>query len=380
MNRAPSAITAHLRQLQRLHDYALTGECGIAVHQHRYYLIAVRVIAPLLTRAHRTFHHRIDDLEVRGIEGECHVDVAGGRSYVGGEALVILDVTGTLHVILIESSLELREQHGGRLAEDVDQHIESAAMRHAEHEFLDAGATALLQQVIEQRDQHIGAFEREALLADEFSVQVALDALRRGQLGEQVAALLGRKAVLHAAELKLILQPQPLVAIRDVREFRADVSTVDHLQAPDDLAQRRALRDPLVAAGGEEHGIQIGIAQTRIVQIQHARTRALLQPEWIDAGDQMAAIAVDLDQARYRGLLLAGGIGDRRAGRARRAALRTRGNSGDDAAVGAFRLAATGERIEVATPLGVDAARIGEILLIQRFHVRRIGAGERCAR
>ncbi len=65
-------------------------------------------------------------------------------------------------------------------------------MRHADDHFLDAGRAAVLDQVIQQRDERIAAFEREALLADVLGVQVALQALRGGELPEDVALLLAR--------------------------------------------------------------------------------------------------------------------------------------------------------------------------------------------
>ena len=96
VHRAAGAEAARLRQLQRLHHHALAGEGGVAVDQHRQHPLAARVAAPLLARAHRALDHRIDDLQVRGIEGERHVHVAAGRAQVGGEAHVVLHVARAL--------------------------------------------------------------------------------------------------------------------------------------------------------------------------------------------------------------------------------------------------------------------------------------------
>jgi hypothetical protein len=48
--------------------------------------------------------------------------------------------------------------------------------------------------------------------------------------------------MLHAAELELVLQPQALVGVGDVRELSADVTAIDMLEARNDLAQGGALR------------------------------------------------------------------------------------------------------------------------------------------
>ena len=65
-------------------------------------------------------------------------------------------------------------------------------MGHADDDFLDAGCAGLLNEVIQQRDQRVAAFEREALLADVLRVQVALEAFGRGELPQDVAALVRR--------------------------------------------------------------------------------------------------------------------------------------------------------------------------------------------
>ena len=58
VDRAAGVEAASLRQLQRLHDDALPGEGGIAVNLHRQHLVALRIAAALLTRAHRALDHR----------------------------------------------------------------------------------------------------------------------------------------------------------------------------------------------------------------------------------------------------------------------------------------------------------------------------------
>ena len=55
---------------------------------------------------------------------------------------------------------------------------------------------ALLDEIVEQRDQRVAAFEREALLADVFGVQVALEAFGGGELPEDVPLLFGRELAL----------------------------------------------------------------------------------------------------------------------------------------------------------------------------------------
>ena len=110
-------------------------------------------------------------------------------------------------------------------------------MRHADHALFDAAYAALLDQVIEQRDEAVAAFEREALLADVLRVQVALEAFGGRQLPQDAALLLGAEPMQHASILVAILQPQALFGIRHVRELGADRVAVDVLQLRQDVAQ-----------------------------------------------------------------------------------------------------------------------------------------------
>ena len=89
---------------------------------------------------------------------------------------MVLDVAGHQRVVVL--AFELAEQVLGHLAQRVDQHVQAAAVRHADHQFLHAGLARALQQVVEHRDEGFAAFQREALLPDVAGVQVALEASR----------------------------------------------------------------------------------------------------------------------------------------------------------------------------------------------------------
>jgi hypothetical protein len=73
--------------------------------------------------------------------------------------------------------VELGEQVLGHLAQGVDQHVQAAAVGHADHDLLHALAAAALDHLVHRGDEALAALEREALLADVLGVQVALQAL-----------------------------------------------------------------------------------------------------------------------------------------------------------------------------------------------------------
>src|SRR5688572_27081249 len=110
-------------------------------------------------------------------------------------------------------------------------------MRHADDAFLDALQAALLDEVVEQRDQRVTALEREALLADVLGVQVTLEAFGRGQLPENVLLLFGRDPASEASDQELVLQPQALFGVRYMGELGADGAAVGVFELRDDLAQ-----------------------------------------------------------------------------------------------------------------------------------------------
>ena len=68
MQRAADREPAGLRHLEQFHHHALAGECGVAVHDDRQYLLARPVAATVLARTYAAHHHRIDDFKMRRVE------------------------------------------------------------------------------------------------------------------------------------------------------------------------------------------------------------------------------------------------------------------------------------------------------------------------
>ena len=130
---------------------------------------------------------------------------------------------------------------------------------------------------------------------------------------------------LQAADQVLVLQPQALFGVRDVRELGADGAAVGVFELGDDLAQLEPGREFVGTRAGEEFGVEIGIGQPEVAELEHPRARALLETQRVEIGDQVAAVGVDLHEARHRALL-GGGI----------AALRCRGRRGHARFAGAL--------------------------------------------
>ena len=160
MHRAAGVVAARLRQRQRLHHHALAGEGGVAVHQHRQHLVAVLVAAPVHARLDRALDHRVDDLQVAGVEGQAQVHRAAGRADVAGKALVVLDVAR--RQVFGRGVVELGEHVLGHLAQGVDQHVQPAAVRHADDDLLHAALAGALHHLVHAGDEALAAFQRRS--------------------------------------------------------------------------------------------------------------------------------------------------------------------------------------------------------------------------
>lgn len=88
---------------------------------------------------------------MRRVECQCQVNFTTRRHDVGGEALVVLHVTGAGigHFL----TLELVKQLGRVLSENINQYVEATTMCHADHDFLGAVGTGALDNFVQHRNQ-----------------------------------------------------------------------------------------------------------------------------------------------------------------------------------------------------------------------------------
>ena len=190
--------------------------------------------------------------------------------------------------------LELGEELVGALAEDVDEDVEAPAVGHAHDDLLAALPREFLEQPVEQRDQALGAFQREPLLADVLAVEERLQRLGLGEPRQDAQLLLAgqRRRVLRG--LHALLQPALDGGILAVHVLDADGAAVGPAQAGEDLAQRH-----LALAAGEVAGreglVEIRVGEAEMLDLQ-LRRRRLEEPERVQIGEEVAADAVRVDQ------------------------------------------------------------------------------------
>ena len=177
MNRAPGAVASGLAHLEGFHDHALPREGGVAVNHHGHHFPVLVVEAPILPGPDATLGHGVGDLEVGGVEGQGHVHFTTRGHHVGGEALVVLHVAGTLsrgHL-----ALKLVKKLIGLLAQNVDEDVQAAPVRHGNHRFHDAMAAGALQALVERRDERLPALEAKALGTGIAILQIFFETLGR---------------------------------------------------------------------------------------------------------------------------------------------------------------------------------------------------------
>src|SRR3546814_13235058 len=95
----------------------------------------------------------------------------------------------------------------------------------------DVCSSDLADHVVQQRDHRIAALEREALLADILGMQVALQALGRGQALEDAALLFAGLSEVAAGGFHAFVEPATLLRVRDVHELGADRAGIGGLRS-----------------------------------------------------------------------------------------------------------------------------------------------------
>ena len=143
----------------------------------------------------------------------------------------LLDAVGVLR------ALELAEDLTVGLAGDVGEHVEAAAVGHADRDLVEAGLGGALQDLVEQRDERLAALEAEALLADVLGLQERLERLGLVELAED-AQLLVVAGLLRTCARRCSWNQRALRRVLDVHVLDADRAAVRVAQHAEDVAQQ----------------------------------------------------------------------------------------------------------------------------------------------
>src|SRR5438132_4808440 len=139
---------------------------------------------------------------------------------------VILHVASAAHVEIRIEVRELPEDLARTFGHDVGEHVQSTAMRHAEHDLIDAMLTGSFDGKVQKRNQTLRAFERKAFRADELLSDELFEDDRVGEPRED-SDLLGSVQVRSVTRtLHSFLKPMAHEAVIDVHELHTDRAAV----------------------------------------------------------------------------------------------------------------------------------------------------------
>ena len=190
VERAAGRVAGELAEVERLLHDPFAGERGVAVDQQRHAAARARDRrrGPAW-RARGRCATGLTNSRWLGLKqsDRCTLRAVGGRP-VAAVAQVILHVAAAAVQLRVDV-LELAEDLARALAHDVGQHVEPAAMGHAQHDLVDALLAGLLDRQVQQRDQALGPFQRKALRADELLLDELLEDHGVGQPREDAQLL-----------------------------------------------------------------------------------------------------------------------------------------------------------------------------------------------
>ena len=322
MNRAAGAVAAQVGEAEALGDDALAGERRVAVDQQRQHRGALDVIVVLLLLgADLSQHHRIDDFEMRGIGGQRQMHAIAVELAIRRGAEVIFYVAGAFDFVgSPRPALELVKDRPVRLAHDLGQHVEPAAVCHAEHDLLDAERAAALDDLLQRRHHRLRPVDAEPLGTGVFDVDEFLEAFRLDQFVEDGALAFAGERDLLVGPFDALLDPGLLRRVGDVHEFDAERLAIGPLQDGDDLAQGGEFQPQHVI--DEDLAVVIGLGEAVRARVELFGVFRRLKPERVEVGVIMPADAIGADQ-HQRPNGIAGGALDLRLGKLRAGGLRS---------------------------------------------------------
>ena len=186
----------------------------------------------MLLGARLAQHHRIDDFQMRGIGRQRQMHLAAVELAVRGSAQMVFHVAGAFDFRRIgAAALEFVEELAIGLAHHIDQHVEAAAMGHAQHDLLHAELAAALDDLFQRRNGGFAAIQAETLGADEAVGGEFLEAFAFDQLVEDRLLAFGREGDVLVRPFDAALQPVLLLGIGDVHELIADAAAIGALAA-----------------------------------------------------------------------------------------------------------------------------------------------------
>ena len=207
-----------------------------------------------------------------------------------------------------KTAQKLIQDRPERLLHEVCEHVQPAAVGHAEHHFLQPQLRAALEDLLQRRDHGLAAVQPEALGARELLVEEVLEALRMGQaLKDRLLPHLGEVGLV-LDRLDPLLHPGLLRRVGDVHELDPDAPAVGRAATVEDLLDRGVFTQP-------QHVVDVDLAvhvrgaEAIGLGVQLFVGQPLLQTQRVEVGDQVPPDAVGADHHQRADRVLCGALG-----------------------------------------------------------------------
>ncbi len=166
-------------------------------------------------------------------------------------------------------------------------------MGHGHDDRLDALRRGLFDGHVQQRDEALGAFQRETLGADELAADELLEDRGIGQPREDADLCVARQLEAVLRFFHPPFKPLAHVQVVDVHELGADRPAIGIAEPIEDVAERLRVRTGQRV--GRELAIEIGFRKPPELGFQF-RWHGPRDAQRIDLGDQVSAYSVVADQ------------------------------------------------------------------------------------
>ena len=186
------------------------------------------------------------------------------------------------------------EDRAVRLPHHLRQHIEAAAVGHADADVLHAERAAALDDLLQRRDHRLAAVQAEALGTGELQVAEFLEPFGFDQLVEDRALALGGERDFLVGPLDTLLDPALLSRIGDVHELDAERLAVGAAKDRKDLAQCPDFEPENLVE--KDRAVHVGVGEAVGARIEVLLVVVWLEAERVEIGVEVPARAVGADQ------------------------------------------------------------------------------------
>ena len=161
VQRSTDRVTFELAKIQGFLNDPFSCERCVAMDENDKAMVALVIVCAILFGAHSSERNGIHEFEVARIEAKRKVDGFSGRGLPFTAVSEVVLHVAAAHVQIGIEIRELTENLARALCHDVRQNIQTAAVSHAHHNFIDALSSGALDSEVEQRYQAFRTLKRE---------------------------------------------------------------------------------------------------------------------------------------------------------------------------------------------------------------------------